>query len=127
MCYQDLSKSLHSLVTNTFLKEAEEKNTTDTVANVPTGLLATSISAPTSIIPSVLTTFTCYSTTTFVSDAATYMLVVQTPVFVTDAAELSSLAATGAFQTLLKLLTAASKLSQLYGVPGKRPFEITQV
>jgi hypothetical protein len=28
---------------------------------------------------------------------------------------------------LLKLLTAASNLSRLYGVPGKRPFEITQV
>jgi hypothetical protein len=126
MCYKDLSKPLHSLVTNTFLKEAKEKNTTDTVANVPTGL-ATLISAPTSIIPSVLTTFTCYSTTTFVSDAAAYMLAVQTLVFVTDAAEPSSLAATGAFQTLPKLLTAASKLSQLYGVPGKRPFEITKV
>ena len=107
MCYKDLSKPLHSLATNTFLKEAEEKNTTDTVASVPIGLLATLISAPTGIIPSVLTTFTCSSTTTFVSDAATYMLVVQTSVFVTNAAELSSLAATGAFQTA----TASSEVA----------------
>jgi hypothetical protein len=49
MCYKDLSKPLHSLGAKTFLNEAEEKNATGTVASVPTGLLATLISAPTGI------------------------------------------------------------------------------
>jgi hypothetical protein len=70
MCYKELVETT-ALPSNQHVpKETEEKNATDTIASVPAGL-ATLISTPTGIIPSVLTTLTCYSTTTFVSDAAT--------------------------------------------------------